>query len=85
MPFKKTSTLKMSLLKEYKGYYPSFESKLNFFPKAIQVKLIRKLTKKTNNDNFLSTISEISFGKLFSELGIELFICLMFWNIRYNM
>jgi len=54
------------LLKEYKSYHPSFELKLNFFPKAIQVKLIRKLTKETNNDNFLSTISEISFGKLFN-------------------
>jgi hypothetical protein len=62
----------MSLLEEYKGYHPSFESKLNLFSKVIQEKLIRKLTNESNKDNFLSTVSEISFGEMFAELGFEL-------------
>jgi hypothetical protein len=62
----------MSLLEEYKVYHPTFESKLNLFAEIIQEKLIRKLTNESNKDNFLSTISEISFGELFTELGIEL-------------
>ncbi|MFD0931406.1 hypothetical protein ACFQ0R_02225 [Psychroflexus salinarum] len=62
----------MSLLEEYKGYHPSFESKLNLFSDENREKLIRKLTNESNKDNFLSTVSEISFGEMFAELGIEL-------------
>ncbi len=62
----------MSLLVEYKGYHPSFESKLDMFSEVIKEKLTRKLTNESNKDNFLSTISEISFGELFTKLGIEI-------------
>ena len=62
----------MSLLEEYKGYHPSFESKLDMFSEVIKEKLTRKLTNESNKDNFLSTVSEISFGELFIKLGIEI-------------
>ena len=61
----------MSLLESYKDNHPSFESKLEIFPEAIQKQLSKKLTNESNKDNFLSTISEISFGELFTKLEIE--------------
>lgn len=59
-----------NLLLTYCNYHPDFMGELFSFPEKNVI--YEKLEKETNELQFLSTISEYSFGKFFHQLGFAL-------------
>lgn len=53
-------------------YNPDFINKLELFPEALKRTLLSKLNNAPTDTAFLSFVSEINFGLLFSELGFSL-------------
>jgi hypothetical protein len=60
-----------SLLEEYIGYHPEFMDSLTIFKEDTAKKILKRLKSENDRNNFISTVAEIRFGKLFSELGFE--------------
>ncbi|MFN7599880.1 MAG: hypothetical protein ACK5R0_00600, partial [Bacteroidota bacterium] len=58
-----------SLLEEYIGYHPEFMDSLTIFQEGTAKKFLKRLKSENDSNNFISTVAEIRFGKLFSELG----------------
>lgn len=62
----------MDLLKLFCDYHPNFMEQLDDFSLVNKEKLLEKLKKAKNRTAFLSTISEINFGKFFKKLNFEI-------------
>lgn len=63
--------MKPTLLEEYISYHPEFMDSLVIFQKDTVKKILNRLKKENDRNNFISIVAEIKFGKLFSELGFE--------------
>lgn len=61
-----------SLLEQYVHYHPDFLESLSVFPAQVRNRLIRRLSVEKEKSNFLSTVAEIRFGRLFLDLGFDL-------------
>ncbi|MBN2638079.1 MAG: hypothetical protein JXR65_03210 [Bacteroidales bacterium] len=53
-------------------YNPDFLEKIDLFSEELKEKILNKLKKATTETAFLSLVSEINFGLLFTELGFYL-------------
>ncbi len=60
-----------SLLNKYNEYHPEFLDSLSVLSENVRRKIIKRLEKESDKNNFLSTIVEIRFGRLFCELGFQ--------------
>jgi hypothetical protein len=63
--------MSISLLNEYISYHPEFMDSLTSFQENVKRKIVKHLKNENDRNNFISTVAEIRFGKLFSELGFE--------------
>jgi hypothetical protein len=64
--------MSMSVLDEYLGYHPEFIDSLTVFQEDTRKKILKRLKNENDRRNFISTVAEVRFGKLFSELGFGL-------------
>lgn len=64
--------MSISLLEEYIGYHPEFIDSLTVFQENIRKKIVKRLKNENDRNNFISTVAEVRFGKLFSEFEFEL-------------
>ncbi|MDP2385567.1 MAG: hypothetical protein Q8M29_04295 [Bacteroidota bacterium] len=61
-----------SLLERYSNYHPDIIITLDHFDSSNKSKILKKLKKEKDKNNFLSTVSEIKFGKLFMNSNFKI-------------
>ncbi len=61
-----------SLLKLYCKYHPEFLESLEIFSECNKNRLLKNLKTQNTKSNFLSIVSEIQFGELFTKLNFEI-------------
>lgn len=61
-----------SLLNLFCSYHPEFLKSLEIFSEINKKRILKKLTNEQNRNSFLSTIAEIRFGELFSNLNLQI-------------
>lgn len=60
------------LFEQFLKYNPNFTEELHILPSELKSRLLKKLNSANKESNFLSTVSEIRFGLLFTQLGFSI-------------